>query len=189
MFVNAAPMRNFPVGEKTFIEFLKEVRLSTLKAYENQEFQFEDLVKKVAVNREPGRNPLFDTMFVLNNENDDYININDAGNFEGSHLPGLRIIPYKSENRAAQMDLKLRAVEIKDHLLMSFEYSTKLFKKETIELFVKNFKKIVSSIINIKEKNIELSRIEIAHDLIQLNSTILEEDGGDFDFGNSFNLA
>jgi amino acid adenylation domain-containing protein len=182
MFVNAVPMRNYPEGEKTFVEFLKEVKLSTLEAYENQDFQFEDLVKKVAVNREAGRNPLFDTMFVLNNENDDYININDAGDVADTHLPGLRIIPCKSENNAAQMDLKLRAVESADHLLMSFEYSTKLFKAETIEIFVKNFKKIVSSII--KEKNIVLSRIEIAYDLIRLDSTILEEDEGDFNFGS-----
>jgi len=183
MFVNAVPMRNHPEGEKTFAEFLKEVKLSTLEAYENQDFQFEDLVKKVAVNREPGRNPLFDTMFVLNNENDDYININinDAGDVADTHLPGLRIIPCKSENNAAQMDLKLRAVESGDHLFMSFEYSTKLFKAETVEMFVKNFKKIVSSIV--KEKNSVLSRIEIAYDLIRLNSTILEEDEGDFNFG------
>ncbi len=80
------------------------------------------------------------------------------------------------------MDLKLRAVESADHLFMSFEYSTKLFKAETIEMFIKNFKKIVSSII--EEKNTLLGRIEIAYDLIRLNSTILEEDEGDFNFGS-----
>ncbi|HLP60245.1 MAG TPA: condensation domain-containing protein, partial [Candidatus Deferrimicrobium sp.] len=63
MFVNTLLLRNFPSGGKNFVEFLEEVKIRTLRAFENQDYQFEDLVEKIAVGRDPGRNPLFDVMF------------------------------------------------------------------------------------------------------------------------------
>ena len=54
-----------PGGEKNFKELLNEVKEETLEAFENQDYPFEDLVEQVAVNRDTGRNPLFDVMFVL----------------------------------------------------------------------------------------------------------------------------
>ena len=67
MFVNTLALRNYPAGEKNFIDFLGEVKEKTLEAFENQDYPYEDLVEQVAVNRDTGRNPLFDTMFVLQN--------------------------------------------------------------------------------------------------------------------------
>ncbi len=42
MFVNTLAMRNRPEGGKTAEEFLEEVKENSLKAYENQDYQFED---------------------------------------------------------------------------------------------------------------------------------------------------
>ncbi|MCP4155877.1 MAG: non-ribosomal peptide synthetase, partial [bacterium] len=67
MFLNTLAMRNYPAGEKTFRQYLKEVKERTIQAYENQEYQFEDLVDKISVTRDTARNPLFDTMFNLMN--------------------------------------------------------------------------------------------------------------------------
>ena len=67
MFVNTLAIRNLPSPQKTFDDFLQEVKKRTLGAFENQEHQFEDLVEQVPVNRDAGRNPLFDVMFVLQN--------------------------------------------------------------------------------------------------------------------------
>ena len=51
MFVNTLAMRNYPEGSKTFKEFLAEVKANALKAYENQDYQFEELVEKVNVSK------------------------------------------------------------------------------------------------------------------------------------------
>src|SRR5699024_910339 len=67
MFVNTLAMRNKPVGNKTFQDFLKEVRQNALQAYENQDYPFDELVEKLHLERDPSRNPLFDTMFILQN--------------------------------------------------------------------------------------------------------------------------
>ena len=67
MFVNTLAMRNFPESSKTFKEFLAEVKDNALRAYENQDYQFEELVEKLNIPRDMSRNPLFDTMFVMQN--------------------------------------------------------------------------------------------------------------------------
>ena len=42
---------------------LQEVKERTLNSLENQDYQYEDLVENVSVNRDTSRNPLFDVMF------------------------------------------------------------------------------------------------------------------------------
>ena len=51
MFVNTLALRNWPHGEKTVREFLGEVKNLTLQAFENQDYQFENLVDKLKVKR------------------------------------------------------------------------------------------------------------------------------------------
>jgi non-ribosomal peptide synthetase component F len=67
MFVNTLAMRNYPIGDKKFIDFLKELRKRILDNFENQEYPFEELVDKLSVKRDIGRNPIFDIMFVVQN--------------------------------------------------------------------------------------------------------------------------
>jgi tyrocidine synthetase-3 len=164
MFVNALALRNYPKGDKRFSEFLKEVKGSTLEAYDNQDFHFENLVEKVVKRREVSRNPLFDTMFVLNNE--------EMAEVE---IPGLKLIPFKFENPSAQMDLKLRAVEFPTGLLMILEYSTTLFKPETIYMFIKNLEEIISAVL--KNMDIPLRDIDTTHGLLST-----QKDTSDIEF-------
>ncbi|MCI0471068.1 MAG: condensation domain-containing protein, partial [Candidatus Aminicenantes bacterium] len=67
MFVNTLGLRNYPRGDMSFREFLAGVKKHTLAAFGNQDFQFEDLVEKLDINRDMSRNVLFDTMFSLQN--------------------------------------------------------------------------------------------------------------------------
>jgi amino acid adenylation domain-containing protein len=143
MFVNTLVMRNYPSGDKTFSLFLQEVKEKTLKAFENQDYQYEDLVEKVAVTRDTSRNPLFDTMFVLQNMDIAEINI-----------PGLKLSPYLYENKTTKFDLTLTAVEAEEKLFFNFEYSTKLFKEETANRFIAYFKNIVNGVIENKDRRI-----------------------------------
>jgi gramicidin S synthase 2/tyrocidine synthetase-3 len=152
MFVNTLAIRNYPQGEKTFKDFLKEVKESTLEAFENQEYQFEDLVEQVAVNRDASRNPLFDVMFALPNMEAQTRDI-------PTEIPGLKVKPYENENPISKFDINLACVEVGEVLSCSFEYCTKLFKRETIGRFIRYLKKIISTVSD--KPDIELSRIEI----------------------------
>ncbi|MFC2146881.1 condensation domain-containing protein, partial [Acidobacteriota bacterium] len=63
VFINTLALRNYPSGEKTCKRFLKEIKEKTIKSFENQDYQLEDLVEKAAVKRDRSRNPLFDVSF------------------------------------------------------------------------------------------------------------------------------
>ncbi len=125
MFVNTLVLRAQPVAETSFLDFLKEIKTSTLEAYENQDYQFEDLVERVVLNRDPGRNPLFDAVFALHN-----VEMPDA------HLPNLKIIPFRAQNPTAKFDLSLDGIETDGGLFFSMEYCSRLFKETTVQRFV-----------------------------------------------------
>jgi amino acid adenylation domain-containing protein/FkbM family methyltransferase len=139
MFVNTLALRNYPSGEKGLAEFLEEVRSRTLAALENQEYQFEDLVEKVEVNRDAGRNPLFDVMFSFGS--DDSSLTRTSGNLSGEG----RDVTFASG--VARFDMTFMAVERNDLLSFVVEYCTRLFREETIERYAGYFKRIVSAVI------------------------------------------
>ncbi len=153
MFVNTLALTTYPEGSKTFKEFLKEIKEKTMAAFENQEYPFEDLVEKVAVNRDLSRNPLFDVSFLLQN-----IEI------PAMEIAGLKLKPYPKENNTAKFDLTLQAFEIKGpgnekKLRFILEYSTRLFKPETIERFIRYYHKILLAFI--RDPGQKISGIEI----------------------------
>ncbi|MDW7617333.1 amino acid adenylation domain-containing protein [Peribacillus simplex] len=149
MFVNTLAMRNQPGKEKTFKEFLAEVKGNSLQAYDNQSYQLEELIGSVQVKRERGRNPLFDVMFDLNN-----IDINADIEFNG-----LTLRPRMFEDKIAKFDLTLVASETSKNIEMSLEYSSMLFKKETMDRAIRDFKLIISSITT--NDDITLNQISI----------------------------
>jgi len=137
MFVNTLALRNRPAGEKSFNDFLLEVRQQSLNAFENQEYLFEDLVEAVTVNRDTGRNPLFDVMFSL-------LNLD----IPGIQIPGLELKPYPVEITVSKFDMVLYCTEGSDRLFLTFEYCTRLFKQETIERFAVYFKTLISAVLD-----------------------------------------
>jgi amino acid adenylation domain-containing protein len=152
MFVNTLALCNFPGGEKTFNEFLQEVKVRTVEAFENQEYPFEDLVEKAAIKRDAGRNPLFDVMFNFQSPDFQPVTVSQMEN------PGqTRAYAYKS--RIAKFDLTLTAVDLGSHLLLAFEYCSKLFKKETIQRWINYFKQVTVSIL--ENDRVKISEIEI----------------------------
>jgi amino acid adenylation domain-containing protein len=151
MFINTLALRNYPLAGKTGMEFLKEVKACTLKAFENQEYPFEDLVDRLAVRRDTGRNPIFDVLFALQNMD-----------VSPSEISGLKLIPCDYETGISKFDLNLNGYEERNQLSFSFEYSTALFKEETIQRFIQYFREIVSSVT--AEPQLAISRIEILNE-------------------------
>lgn len=137
IFINTLALRSFPSGDKTFKQFLIEVKETTLQAFENQDYQFEDLVENLINKRDPGRNPLFDVVFSVQN----YEN-------SGLELADIQFKGYPYENKTVQFDLTLNCTDSDEKLFFEFEYCTKLFERETIELMADNFIVLVKSAVN-----------------------------------------
>jgi amino acid adenylation domain-containing protein len=153
MFVNTLPLRNFPHHDQSFNGFLKEVHNRSIEGFENQEYQFEDLVDELSVSRDTSRNPIFDVMFTLQEV--------DGGldEPEDEYVSALQPLVSQYEYERAKFDLTLHALASEGNLSFSFEYSTNLFKAETIERFIRYFKNAAASAIRSPEKKI--SEIEI----------------------------
>jgi amino acid adenylation domain-containing protein len=143
MFVNTLPLVNFPRGQQTFREFLKEVGKQTLQAFANQDYQFEDLVDKVVKDRDTSRGPLFDVMLALQNMETSTIEI-----------PGLELKPYPLEIPTSKFDITFNGIESEEGIHFTVEYCTKLFKKEIIERWTRYFNRVMTSILEDKEKKI-----------------------------------
>jgi acyl transferase domain-containing protein len=174
ILINTFALRNYPEDKMTFRAFLKEVRERTIQAFENQDYQFEDLVEKLGIQRNARRTPLFEV--VLNFLND------DVQLLEGfkSDAPNLKVIPYKGKVFFPIHDLTLYPFDAGEKIFFSFEYCTKLFEKETIETFIKYFKEIASIVTMNNE--IKLEDINISNDLLHSEWSISQEDLEDFGF-------
>jgi tyrocidine synthetase-3 len=151
MFVGTMALRNYPAPAKTFKEFLEEVKHRTLDAFENQDYPFEELQEKISANfnKDAGRNPVFDVFFQF-------------GTFDSNGRPDQ--VPgnnHRYENRTSKFDMYLYGEERGNQLVFSLEYCTRLFKEETIGMFIENFKKIVSQVV--ENKDIKLEAVTVSH--------------------------
>ncbi|MCP5054992.1 MAG: amino acid adenylation domain-containing protein, partial [bacterium] len=153
MFVNTLAVRNYPAGDKTAKDFLKEVKERTVAAFDNQEYPFEDLVDQLVKDRDTSRNPLFDVMFSLSNME---ARTRDIPIVE---MTELKITPYQIGHQTTKFDLSLNCVEAGENIRCVFEYSTRLFKQETIQRFTGYFNKIIQSVS--RSHDVKISGIEI----------------------------
>ncbi len=116
---------------------------------DNQDYQFDDLCEKVLSRRDISRNPLYDVMFTLQNQE-----VSDL------KLPGGKFKLFGSGSGMTICDLNLNAHQLPSQLRFSLTYSTKLFKKETVLTFIELFKKIITAVLEnpgIKLVDIRLS--------------------------------
>ncbi|NIM15665.1 MAG: amino acid adenylation domain-containing protein [Candidatus Aminicenantes bacterium] len=173
MFVSMLPLRNRPVENKGFREFLKEVKENTVKAFENQDYQFNELVKRLGLHGQLNRNPVFDTVFQLQNLE---FQARD-GNRENKDL---NIIPCEVDYKLSHFDLSLEAEELDNRINMSFTYSTALFKKSTIEKMKNWYIDILKQTIS--NWDMKLEDIKVSYDLKDITTTALQEDPDDFAF-------
>jgi len=138
LFIETLVIRNYPKGYKTFKAFLEEVRQNTLKAFENDEYPFRELMKKVVptLTSDLSRNPLFSVMLMVQN-----VDITEL------ELEGLQFIPYNFDTQVSKVDITLEAVESLEEIKFHIEYCTALFKRETMERLAGHFLNLLREIV------------------------------------------
>ena len=175
MFVNSLAIRNYPSGEKTFRQFLSEVRENCIRAFANQDVQFEELVGKLKLPRDNSRNPLFDVLLVV--QNFEQTKFNDL---RESVLKDVTILPYRHENKTSKFDLNLAAWEVGNDIHFRMEYAAALFKQKTIVEITNNYTWILKQVI--KKRDILLSELTISNVLMEAKPNISQMDKTDFTF-------
>lgn len=169
-FINSLPMRNYPGAEKTYEDFLREVRRNSLNAFENQDLQFEELVSLLNINRDASRNPLFDVLFVLQNF--------ERGQAAQGGMKDVSFSFVPNNATTAKFDIQLVAMELGEEIRLAIEYSTKLFHRSTISAMAGHFLEIVEQVAC--HPDILLNDISLDSALQDATVPAQLEDAGDF---------
>ncbi|MER5981290.1 amino acid adenylation domain-containing protein [Streptomyces sp. NPDC001857] len=152
-FVNTLVLRTDLSGDPTFRELLDRVRTSDLAAYAHQDLPFETLVDALAPSRSLSRQPLFQTMLVLQN--------NAAADLA---LPGLDVETVPVRSGAAKLDLAFELTErhgpggTPDGIDAVLEYSSDLFDESTARSMADRFARLIGVLTG--DPDLPLGRVD-----------------------------
>lgn len=144
MFVNTLALRNKIDSSLSFEKFSENIKENCINSFKNQDYPFDYLVKDLNIQRDSSRNPLFDVMFVYQNNGYPKINFKDT-----------QTQYFIPDNDVAKFDLTLEIIPIDNEYSLRFEYCTKLFNEDFI-------KRLSSHYINILNAILENYEIKIA---------------------------
>ena len=117
-FVNTLALRVDLARHQSTQQLLMQVRDTVLEAYELQDLPFETIVDALKLERSLTRNPLFQTMLVLQN-----------APLNNLQLPGLELEPMASNDSSPRFDLTLTLHEADGGLHAMLEYDIDLFEE------------------------------------------------------------
>lgn len=135
-FVNTLPLRSDLSGNPAFLDFLRQVRSTSLDALSHQEVPFDQLVEELRPVRHPGYSPLVQVMFSLQD---------DRGG--PPRLRGLTATRLDTTTDTAKFDLLLMVSEGEHTLTPILEYNRDLFDAATAERWLGYFETLLSGIV------------------------------------------
>lgn len=171
-FINTLPLRNSFKSSMSFKELLVKIKDNTLNAFDNQEYPYNCMLEDCSINRVGNRNPLVDTIFALQNSSKaDEIIINNE----------INLYPYHIQDYSLLVDFYLEAYEKDENLILQFQYLTDLFSKNTAEMILVNYEKILLKIVI--DENIKLDDINILiHELCSSKNIFSQQEEEEFDW-------
>ena len=147
MFVNTIALRNKPVGSKSVLEFLQEVKENSISAIVHQDYPYGELIKKLGVNAQ-GRNPLFDVMFAYQSEEMTDVIFADK---RAELLP----IPITT----SKYDFTFNVMPREEDVMVMVEYCTDLYKESTMQRFVDSYKLVLEQLLECDKRIQDISPI------------------------------
>ncbi|HYF52421.1 MAG TPA: amino acid adenylation domain-containing protein [Planctomycetota bacterium] len=151
-FVNTLVLRTDLGGNLTFRELLSRVRETCLDAYAHQELPFEKLVEELQPQRDPSRNPFFQTAFVLQNTP-----------IAPLKLTNLVITPLPLHDGTAKFDLTLMMHESRGQFSGILEYRSDLFEDDTIRRMAGHLQTLLTGIV--AQPETAISKLPLLSDL------------------------
>ena len=168
-FVNSLPIRTKVDGNYSFDDLLNHVKTNTLEAFEHGHVPFSEIVKLSDDFRITGRNPIFQVLFVMQNNTSSTLN-----------LDGVNAQPVKAPNQTSSFELTLEIKENQDQLIASMEYQTALYSSSTISRMSGHYLALLEAItLDPKEKvdNLNLLNLEEKNFVLAANKDfVLPED-------------
>ncbi len=136
-FVNILALRTQVNTKLTIEQFIKQVGNEVTDAQLHQDLPFEKLVDELNIEKDPSRHPIFQVMFEMHS-----FGKNNSNGFLESYAP------EKEVYNIAKFDLSTLMDDSSSYIQGVFNYSTSLYKKETIEGYIETYTYILEQFAN-----------------------------------------
>ncbi len=136
MFVNNLALRSSIDSTMKLKDYFQSIKELCLGAFEHQSYPFDELVKDLKLKRQANRNPLFDTMFIYQNNGYPPVKLGD-----------ITTTYFVPENHIAKFDLSLEVIPSLENFVLHFEYATNLFTKPYIKRLATHYQNILENIV------------------------------------------
>lgn len=142
-FANTLAVRIHVDGKMSCLDYLSKCKSELTKDLRNQEIPFELVVKNLDVKRDASHSPIFQHGFVLQNINNEFV------------LDGVTAEFMEIETQYSKFELLLSITQRADTYTGHIEYSTELFKEETIDSLIKHYEVLLQNVIETPEVSVD----------------------------------
>lgn len=152
LYVNVLPLRSVIRADVTWSEFLKQTADNTFRVFEYQDYPFDKIVNDLDLRWEPGHNPLFDVLMVLQD-----VAAGDGSMWQSTKqaiemkpmdtvLPG--VMQTAREQTFSKFDLSFSfSSEPGNYFYLEVEYASSLFTGDTIVRYFNMWQHIVKQLL------------------------------------------
>ena len=142
-FVNTLVLRTEIRAEMSVREVIERVKEAALGGYGHQEVPFEKVVEEMAPERSLSHTPLFQVMFVMQNEPRTEL-----------EMSGVAVSAVGTQSGTAKFDVTMAITEAEGGLRGGIEYNTDIYEAETIERMAGHFERILESMVERPEQRV-----------------------------------
>jgi amino acid adenylation domain-containing protein len=157
-FVNTLALRDEVKPDIIFTDLLKQIKATTLDAYEHQELPFEKVVEMAGADRDPSRSPLFQVMLV-------FANTPEASKLQ---LGDVILSAEPISNEVAKFDITFFINDTGNGLQVTVQYSTDLYQAVTIDRMMAHFEQLLNSVVKNPQQKIGLLQMLLEEEEQQL---------------------
>lgn len=145
LFLNTLPLRIKVDENKTFGDYLENVKEVMLDAFDHQDVPFEKIVEKVQAERNLNRNPLFDVL----------INYQNYGDEKEFRLGDSELKQLEVEEIESKFLLTLYIKDTNAGYQMNLSYRNNLFSEEWMKEFLNQYLHLLNQVVTETELVIE----------------------------------
>jgi acyl transferase domain-containing protein len=175
-FVNMLSIRSLVDENISFSQYLDNVKLKFMEVLDNQDYQYDELIDKLKFKLDNNKNPIFNVAFSLVNVMSEVSGKLNILNDKNLKITQEELVEYKM----SKFDLVLHASIYPDKINFMLEYSTGLFKEETVLGFKDGFKNILEQVVENEELLIKDIHLETG--FYECTTNLYDSEEADFDF-------
>lgn len=150
MFVNTLALRTKFDPVLCYRELLMSVKENWINAFENQDYPLEQIIEEIGGQRDMSRNPIFDVLFSYNEKERAVLTVSDE-------------VAQDAKTGISKFDISIEITKERESYGIKVEYCTDLYKRESMEAFIRQYTCILESIS--EDLNIPVNQInEIRQD-------------------------